>query len=79
MRQCHILILQFESNHKDDNDLFMIDAIDFYTLYTELKETLAELQQIISMKLVIASSDMSRAVLKQEPLNKKVRWLSMNN
>ena len=49
VRQCHILILQFESNHqKDDNDLFMIDALEFYTLYTGLKETLAELQQNIS-------------------------------
>ena len=37
VRQCHILILQFESNHKVDNDLFMIDTIEFYTLYTELK------------------------------------------
>ena len=45
VRQCHNIILQFESNHKDDNDLFMIDAIEFYTLYTELKET--KLQRIV--------------------------------
>ena len=47
VRQCYILILQFEENHqKDDNDLFMIDALEFYTLHNELKETLAELGKI---------------------------------
>ena len=67
VRQCHILILHFEENI----DLFMIDALEFYTLYTGLKETLAELQQNISEKLVIASSNMSRAVLKQEASEQK--------
>ena len=72
MKECHILILQFEENHqKGDNDLFMIEALEFYTLYNELKETLAELQQNISEKLVIASSNMSKAVFKQEASEQK--------
>ena len=70
VRQCHTLILQFESNQKIDNDLFIKDANEFYIIYTKLKEMLAELQQ--SMKLVIASSkNMSKAVLKQEITGQK--------
>ena len=71
VRQCHNLILQFESNLKIDNDLFIKDANEFYT---KLKEMLAELQQSIheDMKLVIASSkNMSKAVLKQEITGQK--------
>ena len=44
VKEWHILILQFEENHqKGDNDLFMIEALELYTLYNELKETLAQL------------------------------------
>ena len=70
VRQCHKLVLQFESNQKIYNDLFIKDANEFYIIYTKLKTMLAELQQ--SIKLVIASyKNMSKAVLKQEITGQK--------
>ena len=76
VKEWHILILQFEENHqKNDNNLFMIKALEIFLLYNDLKDTLAQLQQNFS-KLVKSSTIISKA---RKPLNKKVRWLSMSN
>ena len=46
VKECSILILQFEENHqKNDNNLFMIKALEIFSLYNDLKDTLAQLQQ----------------------------------
>ena len=52
--------LNSESNQKIYNDLFIIDANEFYILYTKFKEMLAKL-----------SKNMSKAVLKQETSEQK--------
>ena len=60
VKEWHILILQFEENHqKDDNNLFMIRALEIFSLYNDLKDTLAQLQQNLSEKLVKASTIIS--------------------
>ena len=67
VKEWSILILQFEENHqKNDNNLFMIKANEIFTFYNDFKNTLAQLQQNFSEKLVEASSIISKAVLKQK-------------
>ena len=72
VKEWSILILQFEENHqKNDNNLFMIKANEIFTFYNDFKNTLAQLQQNFSEKLVEASSIISKAVLKQEASEQK--------
>ena len=82
VRQCHSLILQFESNEKIDNCLFIKDANEFHIIYTKLIEMLTELDQSMHeyMKLFIASSkNMSQGVLEQKITGQKDQMTYYSN